>query len=283
MKGDNRHKSYACGKCAHVLNRRDQAVDHFCKKHGGDKGSVIVGIDIIPIVKDVSTPARVVEVAEVTGVDVSARQATDGETAAEEMEMTDVEAGAEEVVIDGEKERSGESFKEGGSESDVEKDTNLRAEGQESEDSEEQGDRELREMGRQLAKAGSPVVEIQRPQVEGRDLEDIIQIRVEKEVKRRMAEKEPPRVEGNSEILGQAVKAVGDCLLMQTEARFTREALTSIKSQSVTSSMNIGRLNAKTSQLGESVERVEQKCDNIAAKVNNLQSTRDVSRYDDCC
>ena len=210
MKGDNRHKSYACGKCAHVLNRRDRALDHFCKKHGGDKGSVVVGIDIIPIVKDVSTPARVVEVAEVTGVDVSARQATNGETEAEEME--------------------------------------------------------------------SPVVEIQRPQVEGRDLEDIIRIRVEKEVKRRMAEKEPRRVEGNSEILGQAVKAVGDCLLMQTEARFTREALTSIKSQSVTSSMNIGRLNAKTSQLGESVERVEQKCDNIAAKVNNLQSIRDVSQ-----
>ena len=231
--------------------------------------------DIIPIVKDVSTPARVIEVAEVTGVDVSARQATNAET--EEMEMTDVEAGTEEVVIDGEKERSGES-KEGGSESDVEKDTNLRAEDQESEDSEEQGDGELREMGRQLAKARSPVVEIQRPQVEGRDLEDIIRIRVEKEVKRRMAEKEPPRVEGNSEILGQAVKAVGDCLLMQTEARFTREALTSIKSQSVTSSMNIGRLNAKTSHLGESVERVEQKCDNIAAKVNNLQSTRDVSQ-----
>ena len=63
MKGDNRHKSYACGKCAHVLNWRDQAVDHFCKKHGGGKGSVVVEVDIIPIVKDVSTPARVVEVA----------------------------------------------------------------------------------------------------------------------------------------------------------------------------------------------------------------------------
>ena len=106
MKGDNRNKSYACGKCAHVLNRRDRAVEHFCKKHGGDKGSVVVGIDIIPIVIDVSTPPRVVEVAEVTGVDVGARQPTDSETAAE---MTDVEAGTEEVVIDGEKERSGES------------------------------------------------------------------------------------------------------------------------------------------------------------------------------
>ena len=41
--------------------------------------------------------------------------------------------------------------------------------------------------------------------------------------------------------------------------------------------MNTGRINAKTSYVGQFVERVEQKCDNIAANLNNLLSTRDVS------
>ena len=102
-KGDNRHRSYTCGKCAHALNQGDGLVEHFCK-HGQGKHCV-VGVDIIPIAKDAYTQARVVEVVEVvTGAGMGAGQVTDGKTASEQ--MTDEAAGTEEVVIDGEKERS---------------------------------------------------------------------------------------------------------------------------------------------------------------------------------
>ena len=62
-------------------------------------------------------------------------------------EMTVAESGKEEVLMDGEKERSEES-KEGESDELKEKDTNGRARGEESESSEEQKDQELGEMRR---------------------------------------------------------------------------------------------------------------------------------------
>ena len=48
-------------------------VEHFCKKPRGGKGSVVVTVDIIPIAKDASTLARVVEV--VASVRVCAEEA----------------------------------------------------------------------------------------------------------------------------------------------------------------------------------------------------------------
>ena len=67
------------------------------------------------------------------------------------------------------------------------------------------------------------------------------------------------------EILGTAVKAVGDCLLVQTEAAFNREMLGTLKSHSVTTNMNIGRLNAKSSLMSDSLERIEAQTRSIEA------------------
>ena len=77
--------------------------------------------------------------------------------------MTVAETGKEEVLMDGEKERSAES-KEGESDELKEKDTNWRAEGEESESSEEQKDKELGEMRRKFAEARSENEERQRYQ-----------------------------------------------------------------------------------------------------------------------
>ena len=65
MKGDNHHRSYECGKCAHVLNRGDWPVE------------------LPKMLLPQLGWSKLVEV--VTGAGVGAGQVTDGKTASEEM------------------------------------------------------------------------------------------------------------------------------------------------------------------------------------------------------
>ena len=50
------------------------------------------------------------------------------------------------------------------------------------------------------------------------------------------------------------MKAVGDCILVQTEATHTREALDTIRTQAITTNLNMGKMKARTSQIGEALE-----------------------------
>ena len=92
--------------------------------------------------------------------------------------------------------------------------------------------------------------------------------RVQEEVKRRL---------GKQEIVETAVKAVGDCILVHTEANHTREALAAIKNQAVTTNLNIGKMKARTSQIGEALERLEKTTEGIECRLSGPAEIKELS------
>ena len=81
---------------------------------------------------------------------------------------------------------------------------------------------------------------------------------------------------GKQEIVETAVKAVGDCILVHTEATHTR-ALDAIRNQAITTNLNMGKMKARTSLIGEALERLEKTTDGIDCRLSFTAEIKELS------
>ena len=183
------------------VNRRVRAIEHFKRKHATTEYEVKIGYDIIPV-------SEREELAEVDG--------------AEEVE----------VRVEGRKEfvqatppQAALNQGEMPNKNDDREETILLDREEELRKRELEVEKRSQELERRI-KEHQQNIEVKK------DEEATFEDRVQDEVKRRL---------GKQEIIETAVKAIGDCILVHTEATHTREALASIRNQAITIQYEYGQ------------------------------------------